>query len=164
MKRFIEQILKKLDLQDKLNDENIEKLSKSLNYDKNELLKVAQIIEEKKRLQVKFWINNKNGSVFGKGSLELILLVDKIGSIVGAAKVLGYSYTKARNKIHQVEEELGTTIFIKNKGAGRQGGTKLNETGKKLLQHCIAFEEKLNEDAIKHYNTYLKEFFNKELR
>ncbi len=162
MKRFIEQILNKIDKSEGLNDSTIERLSKSLNYDKQELLKIISKINEKKKLQVKFWINNKNGTSFGKGNVELIALVDKIGSISGAAKALGFSYKKAWNKIHELENELGESIFIKQKGAGKQGGTRLTQTGKELLQSFIEFEEKLNEDAIKHYNKYLKQFFDKE--
>lgn len=159
MDKFLEQVLHRLDLENNLNDESIAKLAKNLNYKEETLLAIAKEIKCKKRLQIKYWIScNNHGYIFGKDGLELIMLIDKVGSISNAAKILGISYKKAWNKIQQIEKELDREIFTKQKGAGKQGGTRLNETGKELVAKSLEFEHRLNEDAIKHYNECLKDF------
>jgi putative molybdopterin biosynthesis protein len=64
---------------------------------------------------------------------KLLLLIDKCGSILCAARSLGLAYSRAWERISRVEKLLGEKIVEVQRGGRRGGGARLTDRGKELL-------------------------------
>ncbi|BEP17387.1 hypothetical protein PYJP_07390 [Pyrofollis japonicus] len=64
---------------------------------------------------------------------KLLLLIDKCGSILCAARSLGLAYSRAWERINRVERLLGEKIVEVQRGGRRGGGARLTDRGKELL-------------------------------
>ncbi len=80
-----------------------------------------------------------NGSekVFGEGPLELMIQIDKIGSISRAAKQLGISYSKAHKIIKNSEQNLGFKLLDKKTGGKNGGGSSLTERASDFISDYV---------------------------
>lgn len=87
------------------------------------------------------WIQNEKGDkIFGKGPFELLILVDKLGSLNQASLQMGMSYSKAFNIIKRCEKEFGIKLLIREIGGYKGGGSYLTEEAKELLNKYQIFK------------------------
>jgi molybdate transport system regulatory protein len=92
------------------------------------------------RIQVrsKIWLEIDGEPVFGQGREELLRLIEKTGSINGAAKEMGIPYRKAWTYIDSMEKRLGATLVTRTKGGSRGGKSLLSDLAKALLERYTA--------------------------
>lgn len=105
-----------------------------------------------KKLMVhcKVWVEDDSGAlVFGAGRRRILEAVEKAGSIIGAAKELGMSYSAVWGKIHATEQRLGRPILEKKIGGLKGGGSVLTPFAKELLDRFRALEGRTQEAAEK---------------
>lgn len=82
-------------------------------------------------------------AVLGRGVVELLLNVERDGSLNKAAKDMKMSYSKAWKLITRTEETLGIKLLIKK----RPSGSKLTTDGKKLATVYLDLFDKLQKNA-----------------
>jgi len=63
----------------------------------------------------------------------LLEYIDRYGSILMAARVLGMPYSRAWERVSRVERMLGVEIVDRRRGGRRGGGAALTEAGRALL-------------------------------
>ena len=80
----------------------------------------------------------KDRRFFSVGPMELLEKIETYSSIKKATEAMGMSYTKALRIIRTMEEELGFSVVISEKGGNDRGATRLTEKGKQVL---TAFQE-----------------------
>lgn len=90
------------------------------------------------------------GHGFGKGIEQLLLGIDKYGSLNRAAKELGMAYSKAWNILRLTEKEFGIQL-INREGAR---GSFLTDEGRLFLTHYQEMFEAANEAAKVVFNKY----------
>ncbi len=111
-----------------------------------------------KNLQVKTktWIANKDGEIlFGKGKTELLECIDKTGSILKAASMMGINYKKAWVHLDTLQTNAGEQLVIKRQGRSENSGTRLTERAKELMKNY----EILQKDIENYANKRFKELF-----
>ena len=111
-----------------------------------------------KNLQVKTktWIANKDGVIlFGKGKTELLECIDKTGSILKAAGMMGINYKKAWVHLDTLQTNAGEQLVIKRQGRSENSGTRLTERAKELMKNY----EILQKDIENYANKRFKELF-----
>ena len=111
-----------------------------------------------KNLQVKIktWIANKDGEIlFGKGKTELLECIDKTGSILKAAGMMGINYKKAWVHLDTLQTNAGEQLVIKRQGRSENSGTRLTERAKELMKNY----EILQKDIENYANKRFKELF-----
>ena len=111
-----------------------------------------------KNLQVKTktWIANKYGEIlFGKGKTELLECIDKTGSILKAAGMMGINYKKAWVHLDTLQTNAGEQLVIKRQGRSENSGTRLTERAKELMKNY----EILQKDIENYANKRFKELF-----
>lgn len=91
-------------------------------------------------LKYKLWLE-KDGKIFGKGPYELLLGVQKYGSLVESAKHLNMSYNKAHNLIKDIEARLGFYLIIAKVGGAKGGSSELTEDAEFLMEKYRRFSE-----------------------
>ena len=144
----------------RIDEEDLKNISSWLSCPLDSLKELANLMDDKSGLKLKFWLENEQGStIFGRGSIEFLALIDELGSISAAAKLLGLSYKKVWSQICELERELGRELFIRKKGAGKQGGTRLKEEARELLRSAQAFDEELQGFAQMRFKELLGDFF-----
>lgn len=84
-----------------------------------------------------------NKIFWGPGLQELLIRVDKCGSIKKAAAEMYMSYAKARRLIALAEEELGFQILESQKGGVSGGSSILTEKGRRYLDICCKVQEEV---------------------
>ena len=70
-------------------------------------------------LRVHLWLESDGGMLFGLGRVQLLALVERLGSLNQAAKAMGMSYRAAWGRIKRTEEALGEALLAK--ASGRKG-------------------------------------------
>lgn len=71
-------------------------------------------------IRLHLWLEGRGELYFGMGRAQLLLLVQRLGSIKKAAESLGMSYRAAWGKLQQSERALGVKL-LENRGARCEG-------------------------------------------
>lgn len=91
------------------------------------------------RTEVQVRLVNKK-PFFGPETVNLLKLIDNMGSVKEACDKAGISYSKGWTIIHSAEEELGYKIVERQQGGKSGGQALLTLRGHKLLESFIRYE------------------------
>lgn len=95
-------------------------------------------------------------NIMGTQMKQLLIQVDRLGSVREASESVGISYSAAWNLIKESEEELGSGLIDRQNG-GRFGGTaRLTGEGRIILDRYIKYEEEVSEFANAKFDEYFK--------
>ena len=109
------------------------------------------------KLKIKISIADENNrGFFGIGIVWLLEEIEKTGSIKGAAKNLGMSYSKAHKILKRVEDKTGKRLLEKTRGGIERGGSQLTDYSKKLTSEYKKFQENIKDFANKEFFYLLK--------
>jgi molybdate transport system regulatory protein len=98
-------------------------------------------------IKTKVWMERDNRFVVGDGGLKLLLGVLEHGSLLGAAKEIGWSYRHAWGYLKQAEAALGSPLTTPRPGKGASRGMALTETGRLVLEQLVAVRNRID-DAV----------------
>ncbi len=98
--------------------------------------------EFKIRLDVVLQVDNQD--VVDLQLIRLLMLIDKLGSISGAARVLSMPYSRAWDKIAKAERILGVKLVESKRGGASGGGTSLTNEARELVRVYKEILTKLN--------------------
>ncbi|MGE4503905.1 MAG: winged helix-turn-helix domain-containing protein [Desulfovibrionaceae bacterium] len=96
------------------------------------------------RLGIKLWIEGDEGAMLGTGRMELLRLVEELGSLNKAAKELGMSYRQAWGRVQATEQRLGEPIVVRGRG---RGGYALTDFGRSLLETWDEYQRDVSDYA-----------------
>ena len=83
-------------------------------------------------IKAKFWIENRGEVVLGGGKTDLLLTVDRMGSIQRAADEFGMSYRHAWGAIRKIEQRAGFKILDTKLGR-KGGGAQFTPRGREFI-------------------------------
>ncbi|MBF0529087.1 MAG: molybdopterin-guanine dinucleotide biosynthesis protein MobB [Deltaproteobacteria bacterium] len=87
------------------------------------------------RLRTKFWFEDDIGEpVFGEGRRRILELIDEVGSMQAAAKILNMSYRGVWARVKATEQRLGIKLVETTVGRSKDHGSRLTPEARKLLQ------------------------------
>ncbi|MDR7455592.1 MAG: LysR family transcriptional regulator [Armatimonadota bacterium] len=90
------------------------------------------------------WLERDGRFVIGDGGLQLLLEVEARGSLLAAARQIGWSYRHAWQYLRRAEQVLGTPLVQARPGKGRRRGTVLTPGGRCLLGMLREARERLD--------------------
>ncbi len=105
----------------------------------------------------KVWLEKKGVKVFGDGPLDILVRVQRTGSLKGAAAEIGMSYSQAWRLLDTMEKNLGFPLLNRQAGGERGGGSVLTEEGRELVRCFGDFRRELTELQEKLFNRYFGE-------
>ncbi|MCF6172843.1 MAG: LysR family transcriptional regulator [Campylobacteraceae bacterium] len=116
--------------------------------------------KEKRRtrlyLKTKTWIENeKKDLLFGKGKTEVLIEIEKTGSILKAAKNLDMNYKKAWSHIKLLQKNLHDVLVETKQGGGVDAGTKLTPIANEYITKYKQLQKEIEDFA----NQRFKELF-----
>jgi molybdate transport system regulatory protein len=85
-------------------------------------------------VKTKVWLELSGRFVIGDGGLQLLLGIDRSGSLAAASKAIGWSYRHAWGYIRRAEEVLGASLTSARPGRGASRGTELTDLGQEVLE------------------------------
>lgn len=99
-------------------------------------------------LKYKIWLSSITGDgQINDSTYDLIIQIDKLGSLKAASQALGISYRKAWGDLEKAEEILGYELTVKQRG-GREGGTSvLTPAAHKLMEAYKALQQKFDDSV-----------------
>ena len=109
-------------------------------------------------IKAKFWIENKGEVVLGGGKTNLLLAVDRLGSIQRAADEFGMSYRHAWGAIKRIEQRAGFKI-VDTKVGGKEGGARLTSKGKVFVEEANSLFKELQASVEKKFGLKLRTHF-----
>lgn len=112
-------------------------------------------------MQVKFSVyfcSDEGERFFGAGPCELLLEVERLGSLRAAAQHLGMAYTKAFSMVKRAEREFGFAMTQRTIGGKGGGGSIITPQAKELLMRYQAYRTACGQSAQDLYNTYFSTF------
>jgi molybdate transport system regulatory protein len=98
-------------------------------------------------IKTKVWMERDGRFVVGDGGLKLLLGVLEHGSLLGAAKEIGWSYRHAWGYLKQAEAALGAPLTTPRPGKGASRGMALTETGRLVLEQLVTVRNRID-DAV----------------
>jgi molybdate transport system regulatory protein len=98
-------------------------------------------------IKTKVWMERGGRFVIGDGGVKLLLGVLEHGSLLVAAKEMGWSYRHAWGYLKQAEAALGALLTTPRPGKGASRGTALTETGRVVLERLVAVRNRID-DAV----------------
>ena len=98
-------------------------------------------------IKTKVWMELNGRFVIGDGGLKLLLGVLEHGSLLGAAREIGWSYRHAWGYLKQAEAALQAPLTTPRPGKGASRGTALTETGRLVLEQLMAVRNRID-DAV----------------
>lgn len=112
-------------------------------------------------MQVKFSVyfcSEEGERFFGAGPCELLLAVERLGSLRAAAQEMGMAYTKAFSMIKRAEKAFGFAMTQRTIGGKGGGGSTLTPQAQELLMRYQAYRTACGQSAQDLYNTYFSTF------
>ncbi|MCX8052626.1 MAG: LysR family transcriptional regulator [Armatimonadetes bacterium] len=91
------------------------------------------IIEQTLRVRSRIWFAFGERRVFGPGIAKLLDGIDQLGSLAEAARSAKISYRRAWDLVKEAEAVLGMKLVEPRVGGNGGGGSKLSDSGRKLL-------------------------------
>ncbi len=96
-----------------------------------------QQIEAVQRLHL--WLETGEGMLLGLGRIQLLELVEELGSLNKAASAMGMSYRAAWGKIKATEKALGLKLLEVVTGGKGGGGATLTKDARELVEKYKKF-------------------------
>ena len=94
----------------------------------------------------KLWLETEDGYVFGPGVYNLLIAIDRTGTLKEASQQLGMSYRYAWGLIKKAEEKLGEPLIDASKGGKLGGGSStITETGARYIKDFERIQEQWKE-------------------
>lgn len=103
------------------------------------------------------WLEKDGEPVFGEGVYQLLLGVDRLGSINQAAKSLAMSYRQAWGHIRQTERRLGVRLLECKVGGEAGGGAVLTAAGREWLERYRRFQAEVGEAVARAFRRHFGE-------
>lgn len=79
---------------------------------------------------------------FGPGTVQLLSLIERTGSVRDACEQMGLSYSKGRKMISVMEAELEIPIVLRQQGGKNGGAARLTPEGKTLITRFEQLESR----------------------
>lgn len=79
------------------------------------------------------WLTLAGKPLLGKGRIELLCGIEATGSISKAAKAMKMSYKSAWDAVDAMNNALGMPVVESASGGFKGGGSRLTESGKRLI-------------------------------
>lgn len=98
----------------------------------------------KLNLNYKIWLETDD-KAFGEGPCDILLKVEKHGSLKGAAEEMGMSYSHAWNLVKKLEGQLGFKLLYSQVGGVCGGGASLTPEARELLNRYQEFMKEASE-------------------
>jgi molybdate transport system regulatory protein len=86
-----------------------------------------------------------DSAYIGPGRADLLESIDRTGSISGAGKAMGMSYKRAWGLVQALNEGFGQALVESSRGGAEQGGARLTEAGRFVLDHYRIMQDKTRE-------------------
>jgi molybdate transport system regulatory protein len=96
-------------------------------------------------IKTKVWMERNDRFVIGDGGLKLLLGVLEHGSLLGAAREVGWSYRHAWGYLKRAEAALSAPLTTPRPGKGASRGTALTETGRIVLERLMAVRNRIDD-------------------
>lgn len=113
-------------------------------------------VVEKRGVHLQLWLEGENGEGFGRGRVELLKLVEELGSLSKAAKQLGMSYRGAWGKLKKAEHIVGAAL-VEASGTKREGYV-LTPEGRELVRRFQQWYEDVESFANKRAAALFSDF------
>ena len=107
-------------------------------------------MKSEKELKIRCWIDIDGKKFFGPGRAQLLIMIDKNGSLSKAAKEMGMSYRKAWAMVEDMNQRGRQPYVELHKGGIQGGGAELTEAGKKALSTFQKMNDKITQTVQQH--------------
>lgn len=116
-------------------------------------------MEKKDQLAYKMTLRLKKGEIFfGPGVSDVLILINKNGSLSKAAQEMNMSYNKAWRIVQKAEKQWGAKLIESQVGGTQGGGSRLTAEGKDLAEKY----ERFKKESAKYVDQCFKEIFVKD--
>lgn len=88
----------------------------------------------------RLWLDSDGRRLLGKGRVQLLTLIDRLGSIRSAAGAMGMSYKAAWESVERMNRLADEPLVVSTRGGAGGGETRLTDYGKAMVRLYQAAE------------------------
>jgi molybdate transport system regulatory protein len=97
------------------------------------------------------WIEKNGKVVLSQWRVELLEAIAVTGSISAAAERMKLPYRRAWEKVHEIEQGLGTKVVATVIGGKGGGGAQLTPAGRRAIEQFRAFASGLEAEVARRF-------------
>lgn len=109
------------------------------------------------KLELKF-LTDQGERFFGEGPYQLLIRVDRLGSLHAGAQEMGMAYTKAFRLVKAAEKAMGFPLLERTVGGKGGGGSVLTPQAKELLKRYETYRTACSRMAEQLYQESFSDF------
>jgi molybdate transport system regulatory protein len=103
-------------------------------------------------LRLKVWLEGEDGLVtLSDWRVSLLEAVGRHGSLVAAARALKVPHRTAWQRLHEMEERLGTRLVETSSGGAAGGASHLTPAAEDLVRRFVALRAGLDEQVAERF-------------
>lgn len=110
---------------------------------------IAMNTNKKYKIEVRLWIQEREGPFLGIGKIWLLENIQKTGSITNAAKEMKMAYRQAWQLVQEMNHRAESPLVEKVLGGKGGGGAKLTQAGEKAIATFYEIEKRIKDFAEK---------------
>ena len=96
------------------------------------------------KTRIKLRLEYDSPLVLGPGKIELLSLIDQLGSISAAGRAMKMSYKRAWSLVEEMNAAFAEPLVDSSRGGAKGGGASVTPNGQKVLHHFRALEALLH--------------------
>jgi molybdate transport system regulatory protein len=108
------------------------------------------------RPKFNLWIEMDEQVVLSTWRVDLLMAIDKTGSISSAAEEMSVPYRRAWQRIHEMEKRLGKSLVMTEVGGARGGGAQLTALAKDMINRFHSFSSGLDKEVAERFESAFK--------
>jgi molybdate transport system regulatory protein len=109
------------------------------------------------RPRLKIWLESEKGQVaLSDWRVELLVAIERHGSLAQAARQLGVPYKTAWYKLKEMEATLGVQLLLTTSGGAGHGSTRLTEAAREAVQRYATVTEGVEKEVRERFESAFK--------
>lgn len=107
----------------------------------------------------KIWLELKGKPFLGQGRVDLLLAIDRRGSVIEASRELNIPYRRVRGVIREMEDGIGQKMVITKRGGEEGGSAYITDLARELLHCFVSLQEGIRESVDGNFQRSFGRFF-----
>ena len=112
------------------------------------------------QLKSKIWREKEGNKVFGDGPCDILIRIERLGSLRQASQEIKMSYSQAWHLVKLLEQSLGFPLLNRKTGGSKGGYSSLTPEGARFVKTYYTFRQEAQQCLEKLFKKHFEQILN----